>query len=301
MRRIRCATSTGSARARSRRLLEHGGLEVFVKVRSTRAPQRGLPVGRRRPATRSNWWTARTACRRARPACSTTARRARRVCWAAASSAAPSRRGGKRREEPHNPFRGRHIGGDALDRDRRSRRLMRAGRRSMTWCSARCSSRAARPRSRRPSEPRPRRRAHPRSRCRHRHLAAELFAAAIASSASTSPRRCCAGAGARASSTGSTNVEALAVMDAKHLACAGCVVRRRGGAVCHHRGAGSRRRRSTSSRACSSPAARSSWSITSAPRRGFRRAFEQGFSPLARRLGWSPEFPWARLTRWAER
>jgi phosphatidylethanolamine/phosphatidyl-N-methylethanolamine N-methyltransferase len=34
---------------------------------------------------------------------------------------------------------------------------------------------------------------------------------------------------------------------------------------------------------------------------GFRRAFEQGFSPLARRLGWSPEFPWARLTNWAER
>ena len=34
---------------------------------------------------------------------------------------------------------------------------------------------------------------------------------------------------------------------------------------------------------------------------GFRRAFEQGFSPIARRLGWSPEFPWARLTHWAER
>jgi phosphatidylethanolamine/phosphatidyl-N-methylethanolamine N-methyltransferase len=34
---------------------------------------------------------------------------------------------------------------------------------------------------------------------------------------------------------------------------------------------------------------------------GFRRVFEQGFSPIARRLGWSPEFPWARLTRWAER
>jgi phosphatidylethanolamine/phosphatidyl-N-methylethanolamine N-methyltransferase len=34
---------------------------------------------------------------------------------------------------------------------------------------------------------------------------------------------------------------------------------------------------------------------------GFRRAFEQSFAPLARRLGWSPEFPWARLTRWAER
>src|SRR5262249_46307598 len=33
--------------------------------------------------------------------------------------------------------------------------------------------------------------------------------------------------------------------------------------------------------------------------RGVRRAFEQGFSPLARRLGWSPEFPFARLTAWA--
>ena len=34
---------------------------------------------------------------------------------------------------------------------------------------------------------------------------------------------------------------------------------------------------------------------------GFRRAFEQAFAPIARRLGWSPEFPWERLTRWAER
>jgi phosphatidylethanolamine/phosphatidyl-N-methylethanolamine N-methyltransferase len=33
----------------------------------------------------------------------------------------------------------------------------------------------------------------------------------------------------------------------------------------------------------------------------FARAFEQWFSPVARRLGWRPEFPWARLTRWAER
>ena len=34
---------------------------------------------------------------------------------------------------------------------------------------------------------------------------------------------------------------------------------------------------------------------------GLRWAFEQGFSPIARRLGWSPEFPWARLTNWADR
>jgi phosphatidylethanolamine/phosphatidyl-N-methylethanolamine N-methyltransferase len=33
--------------------------------------------------------------------------------------------------------------------------------------------------------------------------------------------------------------------------------------------------------------------------RGPRRAFELAFAPLARRLGWRPEFPWARLTDWA--
>ena len=34
---------------------------------------------------------------------------------------------------------------------------------------------------------------------------------------------------------------------------------------------------------------------------GLRRAFEQGFAPVARRLGWRPEFPWARLEQWGER
>ena len=34
---------------------------------------------------------------------------------------------------------------------------------------------------------------------------------------------------------------------------------------------------------------------------GFRRVFEQGFSPIARRLGWSPEFPWQRLSDWTKR
>jgi phosphatidylethanolamine/phosphatidyl-N-methylethanolamine N-methyltransferase len=33
---------------------------------------------------------------------------------------------------------------------------------------------------------------------------------------------------------------------------------------------------------------------------GLRRAFEQWFAPVARRLGWRPEFPWARLDRWAK-
>lgn len=34
---------------------------------------------------------------------------------------------------------------------------------------------------------------------------------------------------------------------------------------------------------------------------GPRRAFELCFAPLARRLGWRPEFPYARLTNWAAR
>ena len=34
---------------------------------------------------------------------------------------------------------------------------------------------------------------------------------------------------------------------------------------------------------------------------GPRRAFELAFAPLARRLGWRPEFPWLRLVDWAEK
>jgi phosphatidylethanolamine/phosphatidyl-N-methylethanolamine N-methyltransferase len=33
--------------------------------------------------------------------------------------------------------------------------------------------------------------------------------------------------------------------------------------------------------------------------RGPRRAVELAFAPLARRLGWRPEFPWQRLVNWA--
>jgi phosphatidylethanolamine/phosphatidyl-N-methylethanolamine N-methyltransferase len=34
---------------------------------------------------------------------------------------------------------------------------------------------------------------------------------------------------------------------------------------------------------------------------GTRRLFEQGFAPIAHRLGWRPEFPFRRLTDWAAR
>src|SRR5215471_16551003 len=34
---------------------------------------------------------------------------------------------------------------------------------------------------------------------------------------------------------------------------------------------------------------------------GLRRAVERGFAPVARRLGWRPEFRWQRLSQWVER
>ncbi len=34
---------------------------------------------------------------------------------------------------------------------------------------------------------------------------------------------------------------------------------------------------------------------------GLRASFEQGFAPVARRLGWQPEFRWQRLAQWAAR
>ena len=34
---------------------------------------------------------------------------------------------------------------------------------------------------------------------------------------------------------------------------------------------------------------------------GPRRVFEQSFAPVARRLGWRPEFPWARIAGWLDR
>src|SRR5262249_6695552 len=37
------------------------------------------------------------------------------------------------------------------------------------------------------------------------------------------------------------------------------------------------------------------------PEGGARRGWEQSCAPVARRLGWRPEFRWQRLARWAER
>jgi phosphatidylethanolamine/phosphatidyl-N-methylethanolamine N-methyltransferase len=35
--------------------------------------------------------------------------------------------------------------------------------------------------------------------------------------------------------------------------------------------------------------------------RGARRLIERGFAPIARRLGWQPDFGWERLERWLQR
>ncbi len=105
----------------------------------------------------------------------------------------------------------------------------------------------------------------------------------------------------RVAEQGLSNVEALAVMDAERHGAAGPILRRGGGAISSSPRCPIRKRRSTNSRASSSRAARSCWSITSAPRAGPRRVFELCFAPLARRLGWRPEFRFRRLADWAER
>ena len=70
----RCATSTGSARARSTALLDGGRARGVRQGALDARAARGVPDAPPPAATRSNSSTAKTACRPARPACSTTAR-----------------------------------------------------------------------------------------------------------------------------------------------------------------------------------------------------------------------------------
>ena len=209
-------------RARSR-CSTAAGIEVFVKVRSTRPPQ---PAWLSRQRRRRRDRTGRRRGRRvARPGLRVLRRRR------GPGARARRRLHPRRAQRPH--ARGSATGRSALIARRahgrgrdggrrstgtRSRRPMRAGRRSTTSCSARCSSAAGRPRSRRPSACRP-------GGGRILEVGVgtgislpDLQRAPTASSASTSRRRCCARRRSASPSTGLTNVEALAVMDAKHLA-----------------------------------------------------------------------------------
>ena len=144
------------------------------------------------------------------------------------------------------------------------------------------------------------RRPHPRSRRRHRPVAARIFAGPTALSASICRSRCCARPRRASREHRLANVDGLAVMDAQHLGFPDGVF---DVVVAQYviTAVPDPRRRSTSSRACSSPAARSFWSIISAPRAACAQPSSAGFAPLARRLGWRPEFPWARLVAWAAR
>ena len=130
----------------------------FVKVRSTRAPQPGL-LRREADGVCVERPTAKTAFRPARPAFSMTRRRGRRACSAADSSRArrpvsEAMRRGERSLAAARRFIKKQDRGGVSGRTStgaRSRRRMRAGRRSMTWCSARSSIAGARLRSPRPS------------------------------------------------------------------------------------------------------------------------------------------------------
>ena len=126
-----CATSTGSATAVSKRRSPTTGARCSSRCAR---PGRRKPAGSRPPmaATRSNWWTARTAFRPARPACSTTPARARRACSAAASSRARWRRP-TARGRVRSPWRrrraaelDRRMGAD-IDKARRRARLCALG------------------------------------------------------------------------------------------------------------------------------------------------------------------------------
>ena len=88
MRPHRAARRQLDRRRRARATCSSDGREMFVQGALDAPAAAGLAARAPRAAMRSNWSTARTACRPARPACSTMRRRGRRACSAAASSRA---------------------------------------------------------------------------------------------------------------------------------------------------------------------------------------------------------------------
>ena len=277
------------------------GLEMFVRVRSTRAPQpawlRAVDERlRSRTGRRRGGRVAGPGLRILRCGIGAGARARRRV---------HQERGGEERGARIQRAAAIAAG---LERTKKiqagawattstalgSQRLMAAGRRSTISYSARCSSRAGSPPSRKPTR-----------------SAAAILDVGVGtglslSDYSRSTKLCGVDisepmlrkAQQRVRAMGLSNVETLAVMDAKNLAFADSFfdavvaqyvitavpdpestlddfirVLKPGGELIlvNHIGAES----------------------------GPRRMFELAFAPLARRLGWRPEFPWARLVDWA--
>ena len=293
-----CATSTGSARARSTQALERRPARGVRQGALDPPAAAGLADAAATAASRSSWSTARTACRPARPACSTMrpTGQARVLGGGFIAQRGRGRRRDAAREVRVAGAASRHDADGRGDGGRnrqaaRSPRPMRAGRRSTISCSARCSSAGRK--------------------------------ASIAAAERIGGRILEVGVGTGISLPDYSRSNRIVGVDYSEP-----MLRKAQERVTEHkldqcRGAGgdgrasisafptrrstwwwrntssprcpTRRRRSTSSRACSSPAARSSWSTTSAPRAGCAARSSSGFAPVARRLGWRPEFPWARL------
>ena len=154
------------------------GREVFVKVRSTRAPQPAWLRGAD-GVTRSSWSTAKRASRPGRPACSMMrpVGQARVLGGGFIQSAAARPNSMMTRplaSTRQDKNRQGSVRAGAWQRHRPRRRregLWRAGRRSTISCSARCSTPAGIDHRR----GRPHRRAHARCRRRHRPVAVGLL------------------------------------------------------------------------------------------------------------------------------
>ena len=235
----RCATSTGSATARSI-ALSASGLEMFVQVRSTRAAAAGLAARRQRrlrgrTRRRRGGRLARTGLRVLRRA----AGQARvlgggfiqsadgdaRRCHAAAARRSDARLASQR---------GAGAWGD-IDRDRVKKAY---GRWAPVYDLVFGKVFDAGP-SIHHRGSRSHRRAHSRCRRRHRPLAVGFLA--LHRNLRRRYFRADAAQGAeRVRAQNLTNVETLAVMDAKNLAFPDALLRCGGGAICHHRGARSR-------------------------------------------------------------
>src|SRR5579859_1867832 len=293
---LRCATSTGSAKARS--IARSARVSRFSCgcARPARRSRRGCAAVT--AAMKSSSSPARRASRPARPACSTTPPSARRACWAAALSRARRRRvrafqRGRWLKRYAARISGARGGMGDIDREGVEKaygrwapvydlifgKVFDQGRQSTIAEADRIGGRV---------------------------LDVGVGTGLSLSDYAATTKICGVDisepmlrkAQQRVRSLGLKNVETLAVMDAKNLAFADS----------------------------SFDAVVAQYVITAVPdpegtlddfirvlkpggelilvnhigaESGPRRAFELAFAPLARRLGWRPEFPWDRLVNWA--
>ena len=239
-----CATSTGSATARS---IARSARVLRFSCGCDR-PARRSRHGCARPmaAMKSNWSPAKRAYRPARPACSTMRRQGQaRVLGGGFIQSATAKSADAAKGAIATPAAGR---GDARirfsGRGHGCRYRPRGGRKGL-WALGAGLRSGVRQGFRSPAASRPSRRptgsaagfsmsaSAPDCRCRIIRRTTKLCGVDISEPMLRKAQQ-------RVRALGLGNVETLAVMDAKNLAFRGFVFRRGGGAICHHRGAGSR-------------------------------------------------------------